>query len=167
MATRGYYNNKPASPDTVKKTVEFEGMTVRVDRPKGFVMEGEDGSGKTWRRVYQYDYGFIPRTQGGDGDGLDVFLGPHEKDADDAYWVVQKKDDGSFDEYKVFLGFKSRADAKKAYEAHIPKKYFGGMIAMSVQMMRSMLGKDPSEKLAMAVMTRAFDEELSAIHGSG
>lgn len=130
------------------KTVSFEGMTVKLDRPKGFVQEGKDKDGKPWRRVYQYDYGYIPKTQGGDGDQLDVFLGPDEDTADDAYWVIQKKDDGSFDEYKVFLGFKSRAAAKAAYLAHIPKKYYGGMVAMTVQMMRAMLGKEPAEKLA-------------------
>lgn len=139
------------------KTVTFEGMRVRIDRPKGFVQEGKDKNGKPWRRVYQYNYGFLPRTKGGDGEGLDVFLGPDEEAAEDAHWVIQRKDDGSFDEYKVFLGFKNRAAAKKAYLAHIPQKYFGGMISMRVQMMRAMLGQEPAEKLAFV------GRELSAI----
>ena len=57
---------------------------------------------------------------------------------------------------KVFLGFKSRAAAKKAYLQHIPRRFFGGMISMSVQMMRAMLGQEPAEKLATGL-------ELSAI----
>lgn len=140
------------------KTVDFEGMKIRLDRPKGFVQEGKDQDGKPWKRVYKFDYGFIPKTQGGDGDGLDVFLGPDEDGADDAHWVIQRKDDGTFDEYKVFLGFKNRAAAKAAYKAHIPMKFFGGMISMTVQMMRAMLGKEPAEKLAMSSFVTEFSE---------
>jgi hypothetical protein len=138
------------------KTVTFEGMKVRIERPKGFVQKGVGPDGKPWERTYLYDYGFIPKTNGGDGEGIDVFLGPDEEEADDAHWVIQKKPDGSFDEYKVFLGFKSRAAAKKAYLQHIPRRFFGGMISMSVQMMRAMLGQEPAEKLATGL-------ELSAI----
>ena len=138
------------------KTVTFEGMKIRVDRPKGFIQEGTDKDGKSWKRVYRYDYGFIPKTKGGDGEGLDVFLGPDEDAAEDAHWVIQRKDDGSFDEYKVFLGFKNRKVAKKAYLAHIPERYYGGMLSMTVQMMRAMLGQEPAEKLGMVL-------ELSAL----
>jgi hypothetical protein len=148
------------------KTVTFEGMKIRLDRPKGTVQTGTDAEGKPWRRVYKYDYGFIPKTQGGDGEGVDVFLGPDEEAAEDAHWAIQRKDDGSFDEYKVFLGFKNRAAAKKAYEQHIPKKYLGGMISMRVQMMRAMLGHEPVEKLASQVRLQAFWSELSAITSS-
>lgn len=139
------------------KTVTFEGMKVRVDRPKGFVQKGVGEDGKPWERKYLYDYGFLPKTKGGDGEGIDVFLGPDEEAAEDAHWVIQKKSDGSFDEYKVFLGFKSRAAAKKAYTDHIPRKFFGGMISMNVQMMRAMLGLEPAEKLAFV------GRELAAI----
>lgn len=138
------------------KTTTFEGMKVRVDRPKGFVQKGVGADGRPWERKYLYDYGFIPKTRGGDGEGIDVFLGPDEEAADDAHWVIQKKHDGSFDEYKVFLGFKNKAAAKKAYLQHIPEKFFGGMLSMSVQMMRAMLGQEPAEKLARAL-------ELSSI----
>lgn len=139
------------------KTRVFEGMKVRVDRPKGFVQKGTGADGKPWERTYLYDYGYLPKTKGGDGEGLDVFLGPDEDAADDAHWVIQRKPDGSFDEYKVFLGFKNRAAAKKAYLEHIPKKFYGGMISMNVQMMRAMLGHEPAEKLA------SMGLELSAI----
>lgn len=137
------------------KTRLFEGMKVRIDRPKGFEQSGTDENGKPWTRVYKYDYGFLPKTQGGDGEGVDVYLGPNE-DAHNAFWVIQKKPDGSFDEYKVFLGFDSKAQAKSAYLAHCPSKYFGGMLAMTVQMMRAMLGHDPAEKVASGFFFEAL-----------
>lgn len=155
----GYYKGKQVPIDTVKKTVDFQGFKVRLDRPKGFVMEGKDDEGKPWRREYKYDYGFLPKTQGGDGEGVDVFLGPN-KDAHEAFWVIQHKKDGSFDEYKVFLGFPDRKSAKAAYAAHIPLTFFGGMVGMNVGMMKALLGQQPFEKLAKRV---AFADELGKI----
>lgn len=156
---RGFWRGKTVPIDSVKKTVRFQGFTVRLDRPKGFEMTGADSEGKPWHRVYKYDYGFLPKTEGGDGEGLDVFLGPDEN-AHDAFWVIQRKKDGSFDEYKVFLGFKDKASARAAYAAHIPMQFFGGMAAMRVGMMRAMLGQDPLEKMAA---TLAFGDELGKI----
>lgn len=142
----GFYQGSPSSPDSVKKTVDFQGLKIKVDRPKGFVMFGEDSKGKPWQRKYKYDYGFIPKTLGGDDDGLDVFIGPNKK-ATQTYWAVQRKDDGSFDEYKIFVGFDNRDEAISVYRAHIPKKYFGRLITMSIEMMKAMLGKHPEEKV--------------------
>ena len=143
------------------KTVSFQGIKVRLDRPKGFVQEGKDEEGKPWKRTYKYDYGFIPKTEGGDGEGVDVFLGPDES-AHEAYWAIQKKGDGSFDEYKVFLGFASKQAAKKAYTDHIPEKFLSGIVPMRVEMLKALLGVSPVEKLAFHL---SFLDELSKIVG--
>lgn len=164
MKPVGEYNGKPASPDTVKFKTTFQGIPISVDRPKGFIMKGVDKKGNAWARRYHYDYGFIPKTLGGDGDGLDVFIGP-SKDAPTAFWVVQRRDDGSFDEYKVFLGFKDRAAARAAYEAHIPKKRFQSMMAFSVEMMKGMLGKEPDQQMKKAASS-AFVDELLFLRGT-
>lgn len=139
------------------KTTEFQGMKIRIDRPKGFEQTGIGEDGKSWKRTYLYDYGFLPKTKGGDGDGVDVFLGP-DKAAHTAFWVTQKDKNGKFDEYKVFLGFHDRAAAKKAYLQHIPAKYLGDMAVMSVQMMRALLGYEPYEKIAAAIPGVALEK---------
>ena len=151
----GFYKGKPASPDTVKFEVDFQGLKIKVDRPKGFVMSGKDSKGKTWERTYSCDYGFIPKTLGGDGDGLDVFIGPSKAETQ-TYWAVQRKDDGSFDEYKIFVGFPKREDAIAVYSAHIPKKFFGRMITMSIDMMKAMLGKSPEPESIKKAMWDGF-----------
>lgn len=135
----GWYHGKATSPEGTKFKTTFQGIPINVDRPKGFVMMGRDDQGKPWARHYRYDYGFIPRTKGGDGDGLDVFVGPNDK-AHEAYWAVQRKPDGDFDEYKVFLGFDNRDEAVAAYRQHIPKKLLAGFVTMKVDMMKAMLG---------------------------
>jgi hypothetical protein len=138
-----------APPDTAANPVQrvFRGIPVTVDRPRGFIQRGTDPAGGAWRRVYHVDYGHVPGTLGGDGDGLDVFLGGDEE-AVDAHWILQRKADGTFDEYKVMLGFQDAKSAKQMYEAHVPKKFFGSMCSMSIEMMKALLGIEPIESVA-------------------
>lgn len=157
----GTYQGKPSSPDSVKFKTEYKGIPVLIERPKGFVMVGHDAKGAPWTRKYTYDYGHIPKTLGGDDDGLDVFMGP-DKDQDNAFWAIQKHDDGSFDEYKVFLGFANRDEAIAAYRAHVPKRLHGGMMTMKVEMMKAMLGKNPEHQFrAKTAMLRSFFNTLA------
>ena len=163
----GFYQGKPSNPDSVKKTVDFQGLKIKVDRPKGFIMIGKDSKGVEWKRKYQVDYGFIPKTLGGDDDGLDVFIGPNAMSRQ-AFWAVQKDDDGNFDEYKVFLGFDNRDEAISMYRAHIPKKYFGRMVTTTVDMMKAMLGTNPEEVVTgvKTAMWKGFCSELSKLADS-
>jgi len=148
--------------DTVKKTVEFQGLKVKIDRPKGFVQSGKDEQGKPWTRTYKYDYGFLPKTEGGDGEGLDVFIGP-DKDDKETYWAIQKKSDGSFDEYKVFFGFGSKAAAKKAFIDHIPAKFLGSMTTISINMVKAMLNIEPAEKIAALL---SYLQRVESVQGA-
>lgn len=152
---QGWWRGDPMSPGGVKFKTEFQGIPIHVDRPKGFVMKGTDESGKEWKRRYKYDYGFIPKTKGGDGEGLDVFLGPKKK-ATESYWAIQKKPDGTFDEYKIFLGFDNRDQAMAVYRDHIPKKLLGGMVTLRIDMMKSMLGINGSGYGSSGVKTAQF-----------
>lgn len=129
----------------MKKTT-FQGVPITVDRPKGFVQRGTDAQGQPWTREYKVDYGYIPRTKGGDGEGLDVFLGPDPK-APTTYWVAQKKDDGSFDEYKVFMGFSTPDEARATYTDHIPEKFFGEMFPVGIEQVKALLNQEPEHKL--------------------
>lgn len=128
----------------------FRGIPVAVDRPRGHVMTGTDAQGRPWRRVYHVDYGYVPGTKGGDGEGLDVFLGGDES-ATDAHWILQRKADGTFDEYKVMLGFPDAKSAKLMYEMHVPKRYFGSMCSMPVEFMKALLGIDPVDQIGKAL----------------
>lgn len=124
------------------KAATFQGIDLKLDRPKGFVQEGTDENGKAWRRVYRFDYGFIPKTDGGDGEELDVFLGPSAA-APTSWWAVQVKADGTFDEFKVCLGFSSGELAKACYRMHIPARFCAGWFEVPVTMIKSLLGLEP------------------------
>lgn len=135
-------------------TADFRGLAIKIDRPRGTIQKGVGVDGKEWVRAYHIDYGHIEGTRGGDEhdpargkDGqLDVYLGAY-KDADEVHWILQKKEDGSFDEYKCMVGFVDAESAKAMYLAHTPKKFFGSMASTSVEMMKALLGMRPCETM--------------------
>ena len=61
------------------------------------------------------DYGYIKRTEGADGDHVDVYVGPASKS--DKVFVIDQLNDrtGKFDEHKCMLGFANRNDAIDTY----------------------------------------------------
>lgn len=127
----------------VHKVIDFQGITIKIDRPKGYVQQGKDEEGNAWERTYGCDYGFIPKTAGGDEEDLDVFMGPNAE-SQKTFWITQNKADGSFDEYKVMMGFDSPEEAKATYCQHVPEKFFGGMTEVPLGSMKSLLNISPS-----------------------
>lgn len=147
------------------KRVAYQGIELRIDRPKGYTQTGKDAAGKEWSRTFKVDYGYIPRTKGGDGDGLDVYLGDDE-DAQLAYWVSQRRPDGVFDEYKVMLGFTDRRSARAMWAAHTPEKFFGGIATTSMGMVKALLGIEPMS-LHKCVGPMVFDDPTIEIRLDG
>ena len=79
-----------------------------------------------------------------------MFVGPNGN-SPFAYWATQFNKDGDFDEYKLFLGYDSQEEAKKAYTDHIPAKYLHGMREGTVHQIKALLNQEPKESLAKAV----------------
>lgn len=68
-----------------------------------------------WMVTIPVDYGYIRRTQGADGDQVDVFVGPNPE-TPEAFIINQRKPGTlEFDEHKVMLGFTSARAAERAY----------------------------------------------------
>lgn len=126
----------------VGDVLTYAGIPVRVDRPVGFVQTGTGADGTPWRRVYSVPYGEILGTEGGDGEPLDVFCGP-APDAPIAFWAEQKKPDGSFNEFKLGLGWRDQGSFVAAYLAHIPADFLGRVWTQPVAQVKALLGLDP------------------------
>lgn len=128
----------------------FQGIPIRVDRPKGFKQVGKSEDGKPWERTYLVDYGYVPGVKAlltpkvTDEEDLDVFLGPNA-DAPNAHVVLQIKTSGEPDELKVMLGYDTPAAARKMYLAHVPARHFGGLATMPIEMFKALLGLETIE----------------------
>lgn len=140
----------------------YHSIEVVIDRPVGTTQKGINSEGQEWSRTYTAPYGYIENTQGGDGEPLDVFLGPDET-VHEAHWATQMKADKSFDEYKLFLGYPSKAAATKAYTDHIPSKYLHSMATTSVSMVKALLGLAPDEVMKQLAARHAAREVGRAI----
>lgn len=110
------------------------GLPIKIEYRKGSTRTGTGSDGKKWSRVMHADYGHIKKTEGTDGEELDVYIGPHEYST--KVFVVDQMKAPEFkkhDEQKFMLGFLDAASAKKTYLKHYPSpKFFGGMTVMSI-----------------------------------
>lgn len=95
-------------------TVQWQGLTLRIENPRGTTRSGTDPDGKAWSNTMAAHYGYIAGTRGADGDAVDVFVGPVPEAT--GVWVInQANADGSFDEHKVLVGFLDEQQALTAY----------------------------------------------------
>lgn len=137
-----------AVPGEIAETIQigdvltFSGIPVRIDRPVGFVQIGTGADGTPWTRTYSVPYGEILGTEGGDGKPLDVFCGP-APDIQIAFWAEQKKANGTFDEFKLGLGWADQGAFVVAYLAHIPAQFLGRIWTQPVAQVKALLGLDP------------------------
>jgi inorganic pyrophosphatase-like protein/uncharacterized protein DUF5661 len=133
------------------------GIPVDIENQKGSVREGKNEDGSTWRTKFKLPYGYIRGTKGADGEEVDAYVGPDKK-SDTAFVVRQKKDDGSYDEDTVMLGFKTKADAKKGILAHYDDpKYVGAVVPVSVEKLKGLVdAKKPLTKISNGDMLEYF-----------
>lgn len=111
-----------------KGHIRVGGLDISVENPAGSTRRGVDEDGKPWENQLAHHYGYIRRTTGADGDHVDVFVKPGTPDdyAGPVY-IVDQVDPrtGKFDEHKVVLGAKDRADAEATYRANYATDWQG------------------------------------------
>ena len=108
--------------------LDFHGLPLYIEYPKGSTREKKGADGKTWKRKMAADYGRIGGTKGADGDCIDVFVGPD--DASKTFFILdQVRADGTFDEHKVICGVSSKKEARDLYLANYPTGWKCGKFA--------------------------------------
>jgi len=139
----------------------FQGLPIAIENRKGSVRSGVDKTtGKEWRTVMKNPYGYVKGSKGADGEGVDVFLGPH-KDATEAHVVHQHKPSGKgYDEDKVMLGFKNREHAIKSYLAHYDSpKFLGPVKSVPMERLKQLLSSGKKlVKISSATWLGFLDE---------
>jgi len=98
-----------------KQHVSFHGLPISIETLKNQKRSGVDTNGQAWSVKLPYHYGYIKRTEGADGDHVDVCIGPDH--ASDHVFIIDQHDHrtGAFDEHKVMLGYRTRDEACRAY----------------------------------------------------
>ena len=105
--------------------IRMHGFEISIENKKGTIRSGKSKEGKKWSVKMAHDYGYIRRTEGADGDHLDVFIGPYPKS--EKIFVIYQVDPSTkrFDEHKVMFGFDSQTKAKVGYLANYEKGWKG------------------------------------------
>ena len=100
-----------------KGHIKVAGMDIAIENPKGSERSGTDSDGTQWAVTMPASYGYIKRTEGADGDQVDVYIG-EDLDAPSAF-VVDQVDARTkeFDEVKAFVGFRSADEVVQTYDA--------------------------------------------------
>lgn len=119
LGGRVNHNPTPAQQKAgnyAKEHVNVLGFNISIENKRGSKRRGIGKGGKPWEVVMPADYGYFKRTEGSDGDHVDVYLGPHR--ASPKVFIIDQHnaDDKSFDEHKVMLGFGSEVQAVAIYK---------------------------------------------------
>ena len=95
--------------------VQWNGLDITIETAKGAMRKGKDSDGEEWSVKMPAHYGYVKRTEGADGDHVDVYMGDNPES--DTVVVVDQVDAESraFDEHKVMLGFANRKTALDFY----------------------------------------------------
>ena len=107
-----------------KGHVKIDGYDISIENPKGSERSGTDANGHEWKQTMNNTYGYIRRTEGVDGDHIDVFLSDNPESGN-VYVIDQRKPDGTFDEHKVMYGFNSAEEARNAYLSNYEEGWQG------------------------------------------
>ena len=141
---------KKGKPVKVARKTTYAGIPINIEVMSGDYRIGYSRGGKWKKRMFVH-YGFIPRTEGADGEEVDVYLKPDPKKDADVYVVRQmkfQKGEKSYDEDKVMLGFDSLHHAKSSYLQHMPEKAFGGIYKISLEDLKSLISKKDDSEVA-------------------
>jgi hypothetical protein len=138
-AATSEHNDTPPPTDAQAKAgtyqkgaITLHGMAIRIENPNGSTRSGQSPDGQTWSVVLSAHYGEIVGTLGADHDPVDIFIGP-SPDQQTVY-VIDQYLDGTFDEHKAMVGYRSPAQAKAAYLASFTADWsgLGAITAMSM-----------------------------------
>jgi hypothetical protein len=120
--------------DSVVQIVSHRSFEIGLE-----VLPGESRFGKI---LPNFGYGHIRKHLGEDGEALDVYV--HESIIDDPkledyliFRLEQLKDTGEFDEYKIFLGWKTASEVRAAYELVMNSDKAGLIEEINIQELNS------------------------------
>ena len=117
-----------------KGQVEWNGLRISIETPRGHWRIGKKPDGKLWFIKMRDPYGYFQRRAGYDGDSLDVFIGPRLRSP--WVFVINQVDPktGRFDEHKCVIGCSTAEEARRIYLRNYEPgwKGYGGSVRLHV-----------------------------------
>lgn len=138
--------------DNYKKGhVKVAGLDIAIENPKGSKRKGIDPNGKAWEVELKHHYGDLKKTEGADGDPVDVFLSDDAENENHPVFVVNQVDPKTkkFDEHKVMIGFPDEKSAKAGYLSNYEKDWqgIGSINKMPISEFKDWLKSDTSKPI--------------------
>jgi len=149
-----------------KDHIRVHGLDIAIENAKGAERSGAGKDGKPWSVKMPAHYGYIKRTEGADGDHVDVYLGPHTKSR--KVFVVDQRDadTSDFDEHKVMMGFGTQKQAREAYHRGFSdgrgRERLGHMTEMGVDEFKDWLKHGNQSRPAFADGGALSDDDIAA-----
>ena len=143
------------------KKVRIHGLDISIETRKG--QRRKPG----WQPL-TFDYGYIRRTVGRDGDHVDCFVGP-DKESELVYVCDQETVGGRFNEHKCLLGFSTLEAATDGYLANYPSDWKAGPITcLTIDQFKAwLIFGDQTERIAKQVSRYAKDASGHEHRGKG
>ena len=133
-----------------KEHITIHGLPIAIENAAGSIRSGKGSDDKEWRVRMPVPYGYIKRTEGADGDAVDVFCGPYRKS--DKVFVIDQVNpkDKKYDEAKVMLGFMTPQHAvdtyKKSFSDGKGLDRIGKVTKMSIEQFKDWLKRGDTTK---------------------
>lgn len=137
-----------------KASIKIDNHKIKIKNPDGSIRSGKDDGGNEWTSQMVGHYGYFERTEGKDGDQVDVFIKPNTTSSPLVYIVDQiNPKTKKFDEHKIVIGANSAQEAKDLYMANYEDGWqgFGAIKEMSQDEFSAWLKDDKQHKKAVAL----------------
>lgn len=147
-----------------KAPIKIDNLDIKIENPAGSTRSGKDDDGNEWTSEMVAHYGYFARTEGKDGDQVDVLIRPGTESSPTVYVVDQvNPETGEFDEHKVIMGATSEEDAKKLYLSNYEDGWqgLGNITAMEQADFKEWLGDKKRTKKPLAPIEETTEDAVT------
>lgn len=148
----GMYLDEPTIKAPRNEKLNLHGLEIVIEWRAGDRKPSAEGD---WSYEVRNDYGYFVNTTSPEEEEMDVYVGP-ERESTRAFLCSLLNEDGSFNEFKVYLGFSSRKICCEAFMDQYGEYKCGPIMEVSINDLKEWieLQKPKAEKEARLLINR-------------
>ena len=109
-----------------KVPIKVQGLDITIENPDGSTRSWKAPDGTEGENIIHGQYGYFNRTEGNDGDKVDVIVSTTPKKAHPVFIIDQvNPETGEFDEHKVVMGVETEQEARDLYLSNYEEGWQG------------------------------------------